>query len=406
MVAIPEQRVGELLETSSSGFISAAAAEQNIPPINRKNTILAVTIIFQILAWVAVFLRLYARFKLTRAAGWDDLTVVLAAVSVTIGTAFVIILPDYGLGHHVLSLTLGTYSDYLYWFWAATISYFFSTTLIKVSLLVQYLRLFEKRSTIYLTIIALTVIISAWGITFVFLLVFSCSPVKKFWSWSTPGKCFGFGIGSEDADAFFASFTTHSAFNMAFDIVVLMFPIFSLSTIDLQGKRKYAIAGLAIMGSVVVAISIARLASIVETRAGTYPVADPTWLAPTSIVLSCLEVDVAILCASIPIFWPLISALTFGKIFVVDEVIVQTESRLEERPATAGSETELRTYDSRSSGRRTPEAAKHYKDPYVVGHVRPVGSESTFDGPGGTTTHSANVEHTTVPLGQIERLMK
>lgn len=48
MVAIPEQRVGELLETSSSGFISAAAAEQNIPPINRKNTILAVTIIFQV----------------------------------------------------------------------------------------------------------------------------------------------------------------------------------------------------------------------------------------------------------------------------------------------------------------------------------------------------------------------
>ncbi|EKG17225.1 hypothetical protein MPH_05560 [Macrophomina phaseolina MS6] len=406
MVAIPEQRAGELLETSSSGYISAASPEQNIPPINRKNTILAVSIIFQVLAWVAVFFRLYARVKLTRAASWDDLLVVLAAVSVTTGTVFVGILPDYGLGHHVLSLTLGTYTDYLHLFWAATISYFCSTTLIKVSLLVQYLRLFERRSNIYLLIIALTAIISAWGITFVFLLVFSCSPVKKFWSWSTPGHCFGFGIGSEDADTFFASFATHSAFNMAFDVVVLMFPIFSLSSIDLQGNRKYAIAGLAVLGAVVVAISIARLASIVETRAGTYPVADPTWLAPTSVILSCLEVDVAILCASIPIFWPLISALTFGKIFVVDEVIVQTESRVEQRPNTPGSETELRTYDSRTSGRRTPEAAKHYKDPYVVDHVRPVGAEGAFDGPGGTSSHTANVEHTTVPLGQIERLMQ
>lgn len=152
------------------------------------------------------------------------------------------------------------------------------------------------------------------------------------------------------------------------------------------------------------AISIARLASIAETRAGTYPVADPTWLAPTSIILSCLEVDIAILCASIPIFWPLISALTFGKIFVVDEVIVRTEERVEQpRPDTPGSETELRTYLSRAE---TPDPSKHYKDPFVVDHVRPLASEANaFDGVG-ANTHSANVEHTTVPLGQIERLMK
>ncbi|GME26181.1 Integral membrane protein [Neofusicoccum parvum] len=404
MVAIPEQRVGTLLSSNSTGFISSSSEDETVPLINRRETVLALTITFQIVAWIAVIFRLYARFKLTRAGGWDDLLVVLAAMSVSIGSSFVAVLPDYGLGQHVLSLTMDMYSDYLYWFWAATISYFFSTTLIKVSLLVQYLRLFERRSTIHLVIIALIAIVSAWGLIFVFLLAFSCSPVKKFWSWSTEGKCFGFGIGSEDPDTFFTAFATHSAFNMAFDIIVLTFPIFSLSSIDLEGKRKYAIAGLATLGSVVVAISIARLASIAETRAGTYPVADPTWLAPTSIVLSCLEVDVAILCASIPIFWPLISALTFGKIFVVDEVIVQTESRVD-RPETPGSETELRTYQSRTSGRGTPDAGNHYKDPYVVDHVRPVGTDSnTFDG--GATTHSANIEHTTVPLGQIERLIK
>ncbi|KAB2576867.1 hypothetical protein BFW01_g7897 [Lasiodiplodia theobromae] len=401
MVAIPEQRTSSLL-TNSTSYESTTT--ETVPIVNRKETVLAVSIVFQIVAWVAVLFRLYARVKITRAAGWDDLMVVLAAISVTIGTAFVIMLPDYGLGKHVLSLTAGTYSEYLHWFWAGTISYFWSTSIIKVSLLLQYLRLFEKRSKIYYLIIGLIVVVSIWGLTYTALLAFACSPVQKFWEWNRPGTCFGFGAGSADPETFFATFATHSALNMAFDIIVLAFPIFSLSSIDLEGKRKYAIAGLAVLGSVVVAISIARLASIAETRAGTYPVADPTWLAPTSIILSCLEVDIAILCASIPIFWPLISALTFGKIFVVDEVIVRTEERVEQpRPDTPGSETELRTYLSRAE---TPDPSKHYKDPFVVDHVRPLASEANaFDGVG-ANTHSANVEHTTVPLGQIERLMK
>lgn len=130
--------------------------------------------------------------------------------------------------------------------------------------------------------------------------------------------------------------------------------------------------------------------------------ADPTWLAPTSFILSCLEVDVAILCASVPVFWPIISALTVGKIFVVDEVIVRSEDRLErlERVSTAGSETELRSFQSNTSDSGgAPDHGKHYKDPYVIDRVRVV------DGPGASFTHTTNIEHTTVPLGQIERLI-
>ncbi|KAL0257126.1 hypothetical protein SLS55_007936 [Diplodia seriata] len=347
MVAIPGQLVGSLMARDTT-----TSDAEYVPIINRKETILAIMI-------------------------------------------------DNGLGKHVLSISLGTYQAYIHWFWAGTISYFYSTTLIKVSLLLQYLRLFEKRSKTYYLIIAMTVLISLWGFAYSALLAFACSPAQKFWDYNRPGKCFGFGAGANDPETFFTSFATHSATNMALDIIVFTFPIFSLSAMDLEGRRKYAIAGLATLGAVVVALSVARLASIAETRAGTYPVTDPTWLAPTSIVLSCLEVDIAVLCASIPIFWPLISALTFGKIFVVDEVIVRTEERERQRPDTPGSETELRTYQSRTSGRHTPDASKHYKDPFVVDHVRPIGTENV-----GNNSHSVNVEHTTVPLGQIERLMQ
>lgn len=110
--------------------------------------------------------------------------------------------------------------------------------------------MFEKRSKIYYLIIGLIVVVSIWGLTYTALLAFACSPVQKFWEWNRPGTCFGFGAGSADPETFFATFATHSALNMAFDIIVLAFPIFSLSSIDLEGKRKYAIAGLAVLGSV------------------------------------------------------------------------------------------------------------------------------------------------------------
>jgi hypothetical protein len=36
------------------------------------------------------------------------------------------------------------------------------------------------------------------------------------------------------------------------------------------------------------------------------PYPDPTWFTPIYVVLSCIEVQLAIICASIPIFWPII----------------------------------------------------------------------------------------------------
>ena len=46
------------------------------------------------------------------------------------------------------------------------------------------------------------------------------------------------------------------------------------------------------------------------------------------LIFSCLEVDFAIICASIPIFWPAVIA-TWSQITVTREVIVTSESRVD-----------------------------------------------------------------------------
>lgn len=45
------------------------------------------------------------------------------------------------------------------------------------------------------------------------------------------------------------------------------------------------------------------------------PYPDPTWFTPIYVILSSIEIDLAIICASMPIFWPIIEQ-SIAAIFV------------------------------------------------------------------------------------------
>lgn len=65
---------------------------------------------------------------------------------------------------------------------------------------------------------------------------------------------------------------------------------------------------------------------VIQTKAGTYPTLDPTFYGCTPIVLSSLEVLLAAIAASLPVFWPIIQH-NLGNIFVTYEVTIVTEER-------------------------------------------------------------------------------
>lgn len=50
--------------------------------------------------------------------------------------------------------------------------------------------------------------------------------------------------------------------------------------------------------------SIIRFAYIVKSRANTWPVFDPSWYGARTTVLSVMEVDLATIVGSLPVFWP------------------------------------------------------------------------------------------------------
>lgn len=69
-------------------------------------------------------------------------------------------------------------------------------------------------------------------------------------------------------------------------------------------------------------LAVIRLAQIVTSRAGTFPTLDPSFYGTAQLVLASLEVSLAIIAASLPVFWPIMK-FGLGNIFVTTVITVQ-----------------------------------------------------------------------------------
>lgn len=297
----------------------------HLPVINRRETIVGVTVTFLAVAVVAASLRLFVRRK-AGLLSWDDLFVGLATLSTIIGSSLTCFMPDTGLGLHLWTLDENTVMEYFKHIWATNITYTSSTTFIKLAILLQYTRLFDFRSKVArILTFCMIALVSIWGIIFFCLALFSCRPIEKNWNYKLPGKCVGWG--TKDPDTFFPNWAAHGATNMLIDILILVLPIPFLRGLRMEGKTRIGLIGLFIVGTIVTSMSICRMVALSINRAGTIPILDMTFHTPPVYIFSILEVNLAIMLASIPIFWPLVISIASNKILVVNEVEVRTDIR-------------------------------------------------------------------------------
>ncbi|OTA92211.1 hypothetical protein M434DRAFT_61763, partial [Hypoxylon sp. CO27-5] len=257
------------------------------PISNRPETIWGVVISCMIVSWICVGFRLYVRFRVVRAPGWDDLCV-------------------------ILYLT----------FYVGNAAYVSSTALIKEALLLQYLRVFDRGIFVRRLLISLIVFTALWGVAYSFLAWAPCIPVQDFWNNGGP-TCYGYG--SQHPGPFVATFESHAAINMALDTLVLIIPLPLFFKDGTTTCTRVRLVGLLSMGLFVLVFATWRLITIIEHQVATRPTRDPTWYGPISIILAVLEVDAASVCASVPIFWPVLRNLDWGKIFVTQEINITRE---------------------------------------------------------------------------------
>ncbi|KAF9697761.1 hypothetical protein EKO04_004531 [Ascochyta lentis] len=303
----------------------------NLPLVNQPQTILGTVITFLILAAVAASLRLWSRFR-GRLLGCDDAFVFLAVLASIAGDGMVCLMPYDGLGLHFYTLSDSEKEAYFKHVWASNVAYCASTTFIKLAILFQYKRVFAEATTSTSPprlsfarkyIWSVIVITAVWGFSFFNLALFSCQPIAKNWNATLPGKCVGWG--TKNPNHFFKMWVAHAATNMFLDVLVLLLPLPFLGLLRLAGKSKVGLIAVFAMGGVVALMSIGRMIALCINRAGTVPILDMSYHTPVVYIFSVLEVNIAILCASIPVFWPIISSFAANKILVVNEIVVHVE---------------------------------------------------------------------------------
>lgn len=84
--------------------------------------------------------------------------------------------------------------------------------------------------------------------------------------------------------------------------------------------------------------SIIRFAYIVKYKATTSPTFDPTWYGSSSTVLSVVEVDLATIVASLPVFWPHFRR-NIASIMVTHEVEIKVTRKSEFRSRVGSQDT-------------------------------------------------------------------
>lgn len=94
----------------------------------------------------------------------------------------------YGMGSHYDTLSENDKINSLRWFWASVWIYYLALCFTKLSILVQYLRIFPNKG-FRVACYILMGIVSAYSIATFFTSIFVCIPIESFWDRSLKGRC-------------------------------------------------------------------------------------------------------------------------------------------------------------------------------------------------------------------------
>ncbi|KAI1377812.1 hypothetical protein F4677DRAFT_413630 [Hypoxylon crocopeplum] len=253
--------------------------------------LLVIFIVFTVLPLIAITLRIVARRVTHQKISYDDWLIIVAVALCVVQLALLIEAIHYGLGKHIQVVPSPSIAPYLLYTFLSELYYAIDVTLIKLSVLTLYLRLFNIDQRFKKSCYAMMGFVLAWGIAVLFTTIFQCAPVTAAWDKTIPGlKCFNladFVIGSNVP-------------NILADTMIIILPMPLLWSLKLSLVRKLGLIALFLVAAVTTVISILRCVY----NAKIDPM-DATWNFVTVAILSTVEVNVGVCCACMPVMYPL-----------------------------------------------------------------------------------------------------
>ncbi|KAF2830572.1 hypothetical protein CC86DRAFT_434372 [Ophiobolus disseminans] len=204
---------------------------------SRSRQAVEVSTAFTVLAAIIVTLRLYTRFFLVRSPGIEDYGIVCAMVCSIGLTICIVFQAKWGMGHHINELEEEVMQKSLKAFWASLIVYNLSLGLTKSSMLLQYRRVFTTKNFQNTCWISLAIVI-IYTIGTVASSIFSCVPIKTFWTRDPSAKCLNQS----------AMWFTNAAWNIITDFALIILPIPIIRSLNLGRKQKIALISIFAVG--------------------------------------------------------------------------------------------------------------------------------------------------------------
>jgi hypothetical protein len=282
-----------------------------VPVRDRAATYDVTSIVLAVISFGIATIRLGFKLFVTRSLSSDDYVVFvlllfsLPSVFIThYGTA-----PN-GVGRDIWTLTPQNITDFQFYFHSMAILYFIQVMLIKLCLLLFYLRIFPAQGVRRL-LWGTVVFDLIFGIVYLFLAIFQCSPISYFWQgWDNEheGSCL-----DKSAIAW-----SNAAISIALDIWMLAIPLAQLKALNLHWKKKIGVGLMFCVGTLYVVVpfndylmsmltpfvattsvtivSIVRLQALVTFAESN----NATWDNFPVSLWSTVEINVGIMCTCMP----------------------------------------------------------------------------------------------------------
>ncbi|KAK7526035.1 uncharacterized protein IWZ02DRAFT_206505 [Phyllosticta citriasiana] len=255
---------------------------------DRGVALAAVTLAMTCLAFILVGLRLYVRIFVNHNFGYDDCVIIVALIFTVVMTSAMLGQAYYGVGEHIQHLEIQDIQGILFWFYISVIFYNNALGLVKISILVQYMEIFLASSVHIACVIGLI-----WMVCFTIetttISIFDCWPVQYFWDKSVPfGSCVDFET----------MWFCHAALNIVSDIYLIVLPLPSVIRLRLPLRQRLALVFAISLGIFVCVASSVRLVFLNKVARSD----DVTYDNIDAAIWSCVELCLALICASLPTF--------------------------------------------------------------------------------------------------------
>ncbi|KAL4903832.1 hypothetical protein BDW74DRAFT_155471 [Aspergillus multicolor] len=252
----------------------------------------AVCIVFETLAIIAMSLRFYSHRLRKRRIAAHDWVIVVALIFSTGCVALVITAVAVGgLGQHTWELSNPT--DQLLHFakiyvanspvWAAAI------TAVKVSIVLLYISLFGNNPTIRYACYILITVQNLWGVAVTLSSLLLCQPLRMNWDPTADGHC-----GSTEA-----TYLALHIINLILDVTVGLLPVPVLWKLQMKRRKKIELALMFALGIAICIITIFRI-NMINDLVST----DLTYTTTPLMIFTILEPLLGIILACLPLLRP------------------------------------------------------------------------------------------------------